>query len=168
MVSVYLERLRLRSSGPLLDGQQSRPLVVLLLSGLGQGRRQILRLLEEVHQRLLRQQGGQDLRVADPPLALRLRRVFPGRLLRTVAGLADLQHEAGYLGDGLEKVTLLGVVVEQAVQRLAELDELVLWKEIGGVQRPLAAITDHYNSVTSTLRCFLLRMENEERKTVFM
>lgn len=43
-----------------------------------------------------------------------------------MAGLADLQHQAGDLGDGLEEVVLLRVAVEHAVERLAELDELAL------------------------------------------
>lgn len=44
-----------------------------------------------------------------------------------MASLADLQHEAGYRGDSLVEVNLLGVAVKDAVQRLTELDELPLW-----------------------------------------
>lgn len=149
MNSVYLEWLLCESSGPLLNCQQSRPLVVLLLSGLGQRCRQIQRLLKEVHQRLFCQQGRQDLSIADHPLALCLRRrarsfhpVWARSAWRTVAGLPDLQHEAGYLGDCLKEVTLLAVIVEHAIERLTELDELALWKEIKGIQR-----TGHYNKV---------------------
>lgn len=67
-----------------------------------------------------------------------------------MAGLADLQHEAGYLGDGLEEVALLGVVVEHAVEGLTELDELVLWRETKktcAIQRRLVVIARHCNCV---------------------
>lgn len=65
--------LTLRSAAPLLYGEQTRPLVILLLFGLGYFHGQIHRLLEEVHQRLLSQQRRQDLSVADSPLALQRR-----------------------------------------------------------------------------------------------
>lgn len=122
------------SSGPLLYREQTRPLVILLLFGLGDFGGQVQRLLEEIHQRLFRQQRRQDLSVAGRPLAFRRRTPVTGahsfdrgpRAGREVAGLADLQHETGYLGDGLEELVLLRVAVEHAVERLAELDELTL------------------------------------------
>lgn len=59
------------SPGLLLYCEQSRPLVILLLFGRGDFCSQIQRLLEEVHQHLLGQQGRQDLSVTDRPLVLR-------------------------------------------------------------------------------------------------
>lgn len=58
------------SSAPLLYCEQTSALVILLLFGLSDLCGQIKRLLKEVHQRLLGQQGRQDLSVADRPLAL--------------------------------------------------------------------------------------------------
>lgn len=129
-----------QSPGPSLQREQACPLMVLIPFGLCDFRQQVRRLLEEVHQRLLGEQRGQDLSVADRPLVV-CGQGAVGRwggsrrlLLRhfglfAVPGLADLQHKAGYRGDGLEEVVLLWVAVEHAVESLAELDELSLGKK---------------------------------------
>ncbi len=41
-------------------------------------------------------------------------------------GLSDLQHEAGHGPDGLEELGLARIALKHAVERLTELDELVL------------------------------------------
>ena len=126
--------------GSALEGQYGGPLVVLGLLGLGDLQRQVHRLLEEEHQCGFCQQGGQDLGKAHHPVLLPLLfllglqpflswlRLFlaADRPQAAVSHLADLQHQAGNLGDGLEEVALASVPVEHAVQRLAELDELSL------------------------------------------
>lgn len=139
------------SAAPMLQGEQTRPLLILILLGLCDFGRQIQRLLEEAHQRLFGEQRGQDLSVAHHPIALhrhrtpaapagvhaavsggRLRASRRYRVLLTAAGftlmasLTDLQHESGDRGDGLEEVILLQVTVEHAVERFTELDELPL------------------------------------------
>ncbi|KAG7240343.1 hypothetical protein INR49_026914 [Caranx melampygus] len=64
-----------QSPAPVLQCEQTGPLVILLLLGRRELRRQIHRLLEEVHQRLLGQQRRQDLSVAHRPLLFRGRTV---------------------------------------------------------------------------------------------
>lgn len=143
----------LRGSGgsPGLQGQQTRPLVVLLLSGRRNHGAQIQRLLQEVDQRRFGEQRRQDLSEADGPLVFGDLRPRAGDLGggapltadlgggalvagdlgggAPVAGLPDLQHQAGHRGDGLEQPALLRVSVEHDAERLTELDELTLGRK---------------------------------------
>lgn len=114
--------------------QDAGALLVLTLRSHGDASPEVAGPLKEGHERRLCQQRRKDLGQAHRPITasgLTLWARPP-----TLARLSDLQHQAGYHGDGLEELALLRVSMEHVRQGLTELDKLPLkhtHTRIGGV-----------------------------------